>query len=121
MVIRYGLLGCLLLGGGLLWAKNPVAPENPDRIISITAERFTFTPSRIRVKQGALVELVIRSEDTDHGFRLDGANINETIPPQGKGRLRVRFRAKKKGRYPFECSRPCGAGHNLMRGEVIVE
>lgn len=118
---RHLLAGCLLIGGGLLWAKEPVASEKPDRIISITAERFTFTPSQIRVKQGALVEFVIRSEDTDHGFRLDAANINEMVPPQGKGRLRVRFRARKKGRYPFECSRPCGAGHNMMRGEVIVK
>ena len=120
-MIQHMLIGCLLLAGGLVSVKEPVVSEKPDRIVSIMAERFTFTPSQIRIKQGALVELVIQSEDTDHGFRLDAANVNATVPPQGKGRLRVRFRAKKKGRYPFECSRPCGAGHNLMRGEVIVE
>ena len=120
------VLGCLVLGfiflsNSLYKAKEPVPIEKPDQIISITAERFTFTPSQIKVKKGSLVEIVLRSEDTDHGFRLEAANIDRIIPPAGKGRLRIQFRAKRKGKYSFECSRPCGAGHNLMRGEIIVE
>ena len=93
----------------------------PDKTISITAERFTFTPGRIKLKQGALVEFVIASEDTDHGFRIPKAGIDAAIPQQGKGELRIRFVAREKGQYPFECSRPCGAGHNVMRGLIIVE
>jgi cytochrome c oxidase subunit 2 len=93
----------------------------PDKVISITAERFAFSPSRIRVHQGALVELVITSDDTDHGFRIPRANIDLAIPQQGKGEVRVKFIAKEKGVYEFECSRACGAGHNLMRGRLIVE
>ncbi len=114
-------LGSVLLSSSLLVAKEPMPIEKPDQIILITAERFTFTPSKIKVKKGSLVEIVLRSEDTDHGFRLESANIDKIIPPEGKGRLRIQFRAKRTGRYPFECSRPCGAGHNLMRGEIIVE
>lgn len=93
----------------------------PDKVISISAERFAFTPSRIRLKQGMLVEFVITSEDTDHGFRIPKAGIDAAIPQQGKGELRIRFVAREKGQYPFECSRPCGAGHNIMRGLVVVE
>ena len=118
---QYLFLGSVLLSYSLLVAKEPMPIEKPDQIILITAERFTFTPSKIKVKKGSLVEIVLRSEDTDHGFRLEAANIDKIIPPEGKGRLRIQFRAKKTGRYPFECSRPCGAGHNLMRGEIIVE
>jgi heme/copper-type cytochrome/quinol oxidase subunit 2 len=33
----------------------------------------------------------------------------------------VRFVAKEKGKFTFECSRPCGAGHNLMRGVIEVK
>jgi len=95
--------------------------RKPDRTIHIVAERFTFSPSRIVVKEGSIVELVLTSEDTDHGFHLAAANVNAAIPQQGKGELKVRFAATKKGRYPFECSRACGAGHNLMRGELIVK
>ncbi len=100
-------------------AAQPEA--KPDRTVSIVAERFFFSPSRITVKQGALVEFVLTSEDTEHGFHLAAARVNAVIPQQGKGELRVRFLASKKGKYAFECSRACGAGHNLMRGEVVVK
>ena len=93
----------------------------PDKTISITAERFSFTPARIKLKQGMLVEFVVTSEDTDHGFRIPGAGIDAAIPQQGKGELRIRFVAREKGQFPFECSRPCGAGHNVMRGLIVVE
>ena len=115
------VLGFVFLSDSLLRAEEPIPIEKPDQIILITAERFTFTPSKIKVKKGSLVEIILRSEDTDHGFRLESANIDKIIPPEGKGRLRIQFRAKRTGKYPFECSRPCGAGHNLMRGEIIVE
>jgi len=100
-------------------AQDPAAKA--DKVISISAERFSFSPSKIRVPKGAVVDLVITSEDTDHGFRIPRANINVAIPQQGKGEVRVRFIAKEKGVYPFECSRACGAGHNLMRGQIVVE
>ena len=92
-----------------------------DRSITIVAERFTFSPSRITVKQGESIELVLTSEDTDHGFRIPDAKVDVAIPQQGKGEARVRLVLNRKGRYVFECSRPCGAGHNLMRGEIVVK
>ena len=95
--------------------------RKPDKVISVIAERFTFSPAKIKLKQGMVVELVITSDDTDHGFRIPSANINVAIPQQGKGAVRVKFVASKKGTYQFECSRPCGAGHNLMLGRIIVE
>lgn len=114
--MRYLLALCLCPA---LFAADDTA--KPDKTINITAERFTFSPSKIKVKQGAVVEFVVTSDDTDHGFRIPKANINAAIPPQGRGELRVRFAAKEKGVYAFECSRPCGAGHNLMRGSIVVE
>jgi cytochrome c oxidase subunit 2 len=97
------------------------ASEKPDRTVTLSAERFSFTPSRLTVPRGTDLELVITSEDTDHGFRLPAADIDATIPQAGKGELRVRFRANQPGRYEFYCSRPCGAGHNIMRGEIVVK
>jgi len=110
-----------LLLCALLLAAQEEPTKKPDRTISITAERFSFTPSRIKLKRGQDVEFVLTSEDTDHGFRIGAANIDATIPQQGKGELRIRFVARERGKYIFECSRPCGAGHNLMRGMIIVE
>ena len=89
--------------------------------IRVTAERFSFTPSLIKVAAGTIVEIVAESEDTTHGFHLADAGIDEQIPARGKGELRLRFEATQAGTYFFECSRPCGAGHNTMRGTIIVE
>ena len=100
---------------------HDLVERKPDRVISIVAERFAFTPSNVTVQHGQLIEFVLTSDDTDHGFRLPSAGVDAAIPPQGKGELRVRFLAKAKGRFTFECSRPCGAGHNLMRGTIIVK
>jgi len=103
------------------FAQEQPAARKPDRVISIVAERFTFNPSKITVKQGELIEFVISSDDTDHGFRIPSAGIDVAIPQSNKGEARVRFVAKEKGNIAFECSRPCGAGHNLMRGTIVVK
>jgi cytochrome c oxidase subunit II len=89
--------------------------------VNVVAERFNFTPSQIKVKQGTLLEISLTSDDTFHGFRMPSANINQIIPARGRGSVKVVFDAKEKGSYPFECSRPCGAGHTMMRGVIIVE
>ena len=95
------------------------APK-PDRTVNILAERFTYNPSKITVRQGQLVEFVLSSDDTDHGFKIPAAGIDVAIPQQGMGEVRVRFVAKEKGTFVFECSRACGAGHHLMRGTLVV-
>ena len=110
----------MLLLVGLVFGQEPAA-RKPDRVISILAERFTYNPSKITVKQGQLVEFVLESDDTDHGFKIPSAGIDVAIPPAGKGAVRVRFIAREKGTYEFECSRACGAGHHLMRGAVVVK
>jgi cytochrome c oxidase subunit 2 len=89
--------------------------------IEIQAERFTFTPSRVTLTLGEEVEFRLTSEDTGHGFRIVDTEINLAIPKRGKGEILVRFKPEKAGRYVFECSRMCGAGHNLMRGEIVVK
>lgn len=89
--------------------------------VNVVAERFNFTPSQIKVKQGALLEITLTSDDTFHGFRIPSMQINQVIPARGRGSVKVLFDAKQKGSFAFECSRPCGAGHTMMRGIIIVE
>src|SRR5262245_61557882 len=109
---------CLLLSPV---AAQDAAKKKPDRTIHVVAEGFSFSPSKIKVRPGTDVEFVVTSEDTGHGFHIPAAGINAAIPQQGKGELRVRFIAREKGDYVFECSRPCGAGHTVMRGRIVVE
>lgn len=97
------------------------SPQTGLRKVSVEAERFSFTPSRIRVAVGEEIEIHLRSADTAHGFEVDGTDINVTIPKRGRGEYVVTFKGEKPGRYIFECNRMCGAGHHFMRGEIVVE
>jgi cytochrome c oxidase subunit 2 len=90
------------------------------RIVRVSAERFAFTPSQIVVDAGEEVELRVSSDDTAHGFRIAGTSVNVVIPKRGRGEISVPFRAPEPGRYLFECTRMCGAGHHFMRGELVV-
>ena len=110
-VVTPGALVLLALTG------NAVAQER--QVVQIVAERFTFTPSRIEVPVGTTVEIHIRSEDTNHGFHIVGGR-NVIIPKRRLGEAVVVFAADEPGTYRFECSKLCGAGHNFMKGEIIV-
>ncbi len=103
------------------WMQSQREEPPPDRRIAIVAERFNYMPSRIKVKRGTTVEFVLTSEDTYHGFYIRRLGLNVMIPAQGKGEKKVRIHFSEAGQYVFECSRPCGAGHNAMRGLIIVE
>ena len=111
------LAGVALAGSGL---AGPRALEPQPVVVPVVAERFSFTPSEIRVPAGVPVELRIRSADTMHGFRIVGRQVNVAVPKRRQGEAVVRFEALAPGRYRFECSRLCGAGHHFMRGEIVV-
>src|SRR3990170_1573235 len=101
-------------------AATPIPEQQERRVIKVNAERFAFTPSRIEVAAGEEIELRIKSDDTSHGFRIVGTDTNVAIPKRGKGEIAVVIRMEKPGTYTFECNRMCGAGHNFMRGELVV-
>jgi len=104
----------------VLVAASETHVQTERRVIEVTAERFAFFPSRIHLAAGEEVELRIESEDTAHGFHIAGMSTNVSIPKRGQGTETVIVRFEKPGRYVFECSRMCGAGHHFMRGEIIV-
>jgi cytochrome c oxidase subunit 2 len=112
-------VACSVLGLAMFTVAglNQPAP----RKISIEAERFSFSPSRIKVTAGEEVEIHLRSADTSHGFKIEGTDINVEIPKRGKGAIVVRFKPEAPGRLKFECTRMCGSGHHFMQGEVVVE
>jgi cytochrome c oxidase subunit 2 len=92
----------------------------PQQLERIQAERFSFAPSEVRVTLGTTLIVELKSDDTDHGFHILGTDINVSIPKRGRGTATVTFTPDKVGRYTFECSHVCGAGHSFMRGEIVV-
>ncbi len=118
---RSWLVGLTGVIAGTAGASIRATRKQSSQVIDITVERFSFTPSEFRVKAGVPVEIRLRSDDTDHGFRILGTDINVTIPKRGKGVATVTFQPPSAGRYVFECSKLCGAGHSFMRGTLIAE
>jgi cytochrome c oxidase subunit 2 len=125
IVVQRGIIGLTLIA--LPAATTSGQKSSSPKIIRIVAERFLFTPSEISVEEGTAVEFRISSDDTSHGFRLTGpeqsgreAAIDLEIPKRGRGEARATFQATAVGRYTFECSHVCGAGHDFMRGSLRV-
>lgn len=108
------------IAAAIICASAEPARSQQRRVIRISAERFAFTPSEIVVEAGEDIEFRLSSDDTAHGFRIAGTGVNIVIPKRGRKDIAVPFQAPAPGRYTFECSRMCGAGHNFMRGVLVV-
>ena len=110
----------MVMAVALLMPGANAGSQTQRRVVRVSAERFAFTPSRIVVDAGEEIEMRVSSDDTAHGFRIAGTSVNVVIPKRGRGEMSVTFRAPEPGRYVFECTRMCGAGHHFMRGELLV-
>jgi cytochrome c oxidase subunit II len=124
MVVLMGpsikLLAFVVFASAVLAESVAVTARQDARVIDIVAERFTFTPSEVRVKAGTRLEIRLESDDTAHGFHIVGTDVDIELPKRGRGVATVNFQPQA-GRYTFECSRVCGAGHEFMRGVIVAE
>ena len=112
----------LSTSGAVAERQQPHATNVPPPVIvRVSAERFAFTPSEITVQQGSVIEFHLTSDDTDHGFRILGTDIDVPIPKRRRGETVVTYTADTAGRFIIECSRPCGAGHTAMRATLVVK
>jgi plastocyanin len=128
----------LALTSGTVAKRSDSSPTAADgvQVIAVTAKKYEFDPSPIRVKQGTKVQLKISATDRSHGFIIsnipDGAAIGSKAglvfsSPQdcrkieeGKTEI-VEFVAQTPGTYSFRCCVHCGWHHRGMKGELIVE
>ncbi len=115
--------------------QSPAA-NGSTQVIEVTAKKYEYNPSPIRVKQGAKVQLKITPTDHTHGFKIspypEGAEASRNpglvfSSPQDcfkieKGQTAtVEFVAQTPGTYRFKCCVHCGWSHRSMKGELIVE
>jgi cytochrome c oxidase subunit II len=118
VLMRYALTSLMILAAAATGPTKATEAQET-QVVEITAERFSFNPSEIRVKAGTQLEIRLTSEDTMHGFHILGTDINLELPKRGRGVASVTFQPTA-GRYTFECSQLCGAGHAFMRGVIIA-
>jgi cytochrome c oxidase subunit 2 len=81
----------LVLLTGVLATVSEASRAQDTKVIEITAERFTFTPSEIRVKAGTRLEIRLQSDDTAHGFHIVGTDVDIELPKRGRGTATVNF------------------------------
>ena len=118
------ICGLLLSMPSLLTANHDIAiasAQAAPRVIRVSAERFAFTPGEIVVEKGTTIEFHLTSDDTDHGFRIVGTDVNVEIPKRRRGETVVKYVADTEGEFVIECSRPCGAGHTAMKAILKVK
>lgn len=107
------------------------------QVIEMTAKKYEYSPSPLRVKRGAKVQLRITALDRTHGFKInlspDGSDKNSDLGlifssnnddcfklEKGVPTV-VEFVARTPGSYSFHCCNRCGIGHGGMKGQIVVE
>ena len=94
--------------------------QGEPRTIEVVAKRFTFEPSRIEVREGERVRLVLKSADGVHGVEIKKFKVNKRIPRGGET-VTIEFVADAPGQFPILCSEFCGNDHDEMKGMLVVE
>jgi len=91
----------------------------PKEHISVIARQYEFEPDEIVVNKGAVVTLLLTSEDVVHGFKILGYDVMENFYPGVPAK--VEFVADKAGDFDFICDIYCDKGHWEMKGKLIVQ
>jgi cytochrome c oxidase subunit 2 len=89
----------------------------PERI-ALSAAKFQFSATEIRVRKGRPVTLVISSADFPHGFSIPDFGVRVDLIP-GKT-VELTFTPDRAGGFAFLCDNFCGEGHDRMTGMVVV-
>jgi cytochrome c oxidase subunit 2 len=126
-----------LTSGTVARRANPAqASAQNVQVIEVSAKKYEYNPSSIRVKQGTKVQLRISATDHTHGFNIgafpDGSGKNGSpglafTSPQDCWKIEkgqsatIEFVAQTSGTYSFKCCVRCGLGHGGMKGQLIVD
>jgi heme/copper-type cytochrome/quinol oxidase subunit 2 len=130
------LLSAFALSSGSAVPPNSPQSDQGVQVIEVTAKKYEYLPSPIRVKLGAQVQLKFMSLHKTHGFKInlhpDGSDAKgepvlvfsstEDCFKLGKGTLTVvQFVARTPGTYSFRCCNRCGLDHGGMKGQLVVD
>jgi cytochrome c oxidase subunit II len=130
------LLSMFALSVGSATLPNGPQSDQSVRVIEVTAKKYEYSPSPLRVKVGVPVQLRFTSLDKTHGFKInlypDGADpkgepglvfsSKEDCFKLEKGTPTVvQFVPRTPGTYSFHCCNRCGLGHGGMKGQLVVE
>jgi hypothetical protein len=129
------LLGVFAVIAGFAPLAHTSRAEQDVQVIEVTAKKYEYTPSPLRVR-GGRVQLKITSLDKTHGFKInlypDGSDgkgdpglifssKEDCFKIEKETPIVVQFVARTPGAYSLHCCNRCGIGHGGMKGQLIVE
>lgn len=142
---RFVLLATLLLFAPAMTSAAPPSGDEAEppaelaRRITVTLSEYQFTPSRIELKAGELVELTLINKGTvTHEFVTQAlSDLEVAVTVAGvesetvgvvevemapKSRAQLRFTPDKPGEYPFAChaDKPVDHATKGMTGVLII-
>ena len=109
---RWGLPG-LALAVAVLAGAAPAGPE-----VAVRVSRQGFEPSRIAVRRGESIRLVLSSAGGEHCFAIDALRVEKRVVPGRPTRLDLT--PGQAGVFPFYCCLESGEAANVERGELTV-
>jgi cytochrome c oxidase subunit 2 len=114
------LLAAAAAAAGQGQRVEPPVPgaDGTERVISVTARRFSYTPNVIELELGVPVIIELTALDRVHGFSVPDLGLRADVEP-GKS-ARVRIVPDKLGTFDFHCDIFCGSGHEEMAGRIVV-
>jgi len=101
-----------------LAAAPLAAGDQAPRVITITAQRFFFSPNEITLKKGEEVTLLVQSTDVTHGLVIEDLGVR-TIFKKGQ-QSEIKFTPNTAGTFEGKCAHFCGSGHGSMKITVHV-
>jgi len=96
--------------GGQAWPQ--------ERVVRISAKKFTYTPDEVTLKLGEPVVLEFTTEDVHMGFKCVELGVRADILPGQVTRLKLT--PEKAGTFGFFCDVFCGDDHELMSGTLTI-
>ncbi len=85
----------------------------------LVAQAWTWNPSEIHIPAGSELTIYVTSGDVQHGFKVEGTNINAMVVPGQVTKVERTFETP--GEYLIVCHEYCGSNHHLMSGKIVVE
>ncbi|MFQ5801094.1 MAG: cupredoxin domain-containing protein [Candidatus Hydrothermarchaeales archaeon] len=122
MVKRRDFLKGMLLGAAAATFPSEVLAQKRNSGVKefhIKLSGYKYEPSVIKVKQGDRVRLLLEGMDIEHGFYIDGYDLD--IKVRHAEVKTLEFVADRPGAFKIRCSVVCGPLHPFMTGKLVVE
>jgi cytochrome c oxidase subunit 2 len=100
--------------------KEPRVKQVDDKTYEVyaVARMWSFEPAQIELPVGSTVDFYLTSNDVVHGFDITDKGVNMMAVYGAVNKSTVKF--DKPGVYKITCHEYCGAGHQNMQAEIIV-